>query len=38
MEQAVKHGANSYLAKPFIPEDLLQKIEEALHTSDQAPA
>ena len=37
-EEAVKRGATSYLAKPFIPEDLLQKIQDVLNTSDCAPA
>ena len=35
---AMKLGASDYVAKPVQPDILLQKIQDALHPSDDAPA
>lgn len=35
--QAIKLGANDYIAKPVNPEELLKKIEEALTIQDNTP-
>ncbi len=34
-EHAVKRGANGFVAKPFIPEDLVQKLKDVFKTGEE---
>lgn len=36
--EAMKSGASDYISKPFLPEDLLKKLKEALDTKPSTPA